>query len=212
MGVFHGHFWLQNWGFFEIFDWKRPTQWGYSYIYTYIYMLCLSNRQRARPLRTRPHKRVTLIMLRVSQLKQASRSSTLEERNSSIRKHMFLATVTVADGQTAASWGEGNRNCLKYVRSNSMPSRLLPNSRTELWGSFVVLSMGKATKFVRTWGFSKVTRFRNTENLVNPLFWTWTWFKHGVKGRETANTHPESALDAAFLLTVGSFLLTVELF
>ena len=31
------------------------------------------------------------------------------------------------------------------------------------------LSLGKATKFKRTRGFSKLTRFRNTKNLVNPL-------------------------------------------
>ena len=29
---------------------------------------------------------------------------------------------------------------------------------------------GSATKFVRTREFSKLTRFRNTENLVNPLY------------------------------------------
>ena len=47
-------------------------------------------------------------------------------------------------------------------------------NRTELR---VALSIGKATKFVRTRGFIKLTRFRITENLVNPLFWTWTWLK-----------------------------------
>ena len=36
----------------------------------------------------------------------------------------------------------------------------------------------KATKFVRTRGFSKLTLLRNTGNLVNPLVWTWTWLKH----------------------------------
>ena len=85
-------------------------------------------------------------------------------------------------------WEISYRNYLKYVRSNLAPSRLLPNScllnpsrgqnRTEFRGSFLVLSKGKATKFVRTRGFSKLTRFRNTGNLVNPLFWTWTWLKH----------------------------------
>ena len=50
-------------------------------------------------------------------------------------------------------------------------------NRTELRGSFLVLSQGKATKFVRTRGSSKLTRFRNTENLVNPFVWTWTWLK-----------------------------------
>ena len=73
-----------------------------------------------------------------------------------------------------------NRNCFKHVRSNSVPSRLLPNScllnpgrgpksnRTSrlLSGSFY----RKATKFIRTRGFTKLTCFRNTENLVNPLF------------------------------------------
>ena len=33
----------------------------------------------------------------------------------------------------------------------------------------MVLSKGKATKFVRTRAFSRLTRFRNTENLVNSL-------------------------------------------
>ena len=32
-----------------------------------------------------------------------------------------------------------------------------------------VLSKGKATKFIRTPGFGELTRFRNTENLVNTL-------------------------------------------
>ena len=48
-------------------------------------------------------------------------------------------------------------------------------NRTELRGSFLVLSKGKAIQFVRTRGFSKLTRFRRTENLVNPFVWTWTW-------------------------------------
>ena len=39
-------------------------------------------------------------------------------------------------------------------------------SRRALW---VVLSEGKATKFVRTGRFSKLTRFKNTEDLVNSL-------------------------------------------
>ena len=43
-----------------------------------------------------------------------------------------------------------------------------PN-RTERRGSFLVLSKGKATNFGRTRGFSKLTRFRNTENFANPL-------------------------------------------
>ena len=43
-------------------------------------------------------------------------------------------------------------------------------NRTELRGSFLGLSKGKATKFARTRGFSTLTRFRNTENLVTPLF------------------------------------------
>ena len=99
-----------------------------------------------------------------------------------------------------------NRNCLKHIRSNSVPSRLLPNScllnpgrspksnRTPRSLSFPG-SKGKATKFVRTRGFSKLSRFRNTENLVNPLFWTWTWLKHfrlkGMKApkRSTEKIH-----------------------
>ena len=78
------------------------------------------------------------------------------------------------------------RNCLQHVQSNSVPSRLLPNSclltpvaaqnRTEFRGSFLALSKGKATKFVQTREFSKLTRFRNTE--IYPLCWTWTWLKH----------------------------------
>ena len=58
-----------------------------------------------------------------------------------------------------------------------------PRSRSKIELHFEALSCGffskgKATKFIRTRGFSKLTRFRNTENLVNPLFWTWTWLKH----------------------------------
>ena len=45
-------------------------------------LISMSNRQRARPLRTRPHKRVTMIMVGFSRLKQPSRSSTLGERSS----------------------------------------------------------------------------------------------------------------------------------
>ena len=66
-----------------------------------------------------------------------------------------------------------SRSCLKYVQSNSVPSWLLPNSclqnhsrgpqsnRTSRFshGS----SKGKATKFVRSRGFSKLARFRNTD-------------------------------------------------
>ena len=57
-----------------------------------------------------------------------------------------------------------------------------PRSRPEIEPNFealscMILSKGKATKFARTRGFSKLTRFRNTDNLVNPPFWTWTWFK-----------------------------------
>ena len=51
-------------------------------------------------------------------------------------------------------------------------------NQTQLRGPFLVFSKGQATKFVRTRGFSKLARFRNTENLVNPFVWTWTWLKH----------------------------------
>ena len=76
---------------------------------------------------------------------------------------------------------------VKYVQSNSVPSRLLPNSclpnpgrgpKSNRTSRLFSGSKGKTTKFVRTWGFSKRTRFRNTESLVNPLFWTWTRLKH----------------------------------
>ena len=53
----------------------------------------------------------------------------------------------------------------------SYPGRC-PN-RTELRGSLLVLSIGKATKFVRTRGFSELTRCRNTENSVNALLWSF---------------------------------------
>ena len=62
-----------------------------------------------------------------------------------------------------------------------MSARLLPNSgllnpgrdpKSNRTSRLFPGSIGKATKFVRTRGFSKLTRFRNTENLVNPLFWT----------------------------------------
>ena len=46
------------------------------------------------------------------------------------------------------------------------PSPAAAQNRTELRGSFLILSKGKATKFARTRGFSKLTRFRNTESLV----------------------------------------------
>ena len=89
-------------------------------------------------------------------------------------------------------WVLYTTNCVKHVRSNSVPSQLLSNScllnpgrgpksnrTSRLFPVTVVFSKGKATNFVRTRGFSKLTRFRNTENLVNPFFfWTWTWLKH----------------------------------
>ena len=69
---------------------------------------------------------------------------------------------------------------LKHVQSDSVPSRLLLNScllnpgrgpksnRTSRVFP-VVLSKGKAPQNLYEPGFSKLTRFRNTENLVNPL-------------------------------------------
>ena len=69
-------------------------------------------------------------------------------------------------------------NYLKYVQSDSVPSRLLPNNCLPNPGRgpkpnrtlrLFRGSKGKATKFVRTRGFSKLTRFRNTGNVVNPL-------------------------------------------
>ena len=63
------------------------------------------------------------------------------------------------------------RNCLKHVQSNLVPSRLLPNS--------CLLNPGRGPKSNRTsQGFSQLIRLRNTENLVNPFVWTWTWLKH----------------------------------
>ena len=70
------------------------------------------------------------------------------------------------------------RNCLKLVQSKLVPSRLLPNScllnpchgpKSNRTSRLLPGSKGKATKFVRIRGFSKLTRFRNTENSINPL-------------------------------------------
>ena len=63
-----------------------------------------------RPLRARQHKRVTLNMVWF-----VTTEATIKSKHSGreelflIEKHMFLATV--ADGQIAASWGEGKKNC-----------------------------------------------------------------------------------------------------
>ena len=95
---------------------------------------------------------------------------------------MALTTHRGAKSEVPGSaLGSDFRNFFKLVQSNSVPSRLLPNSCLQNPGRGpksnrtsrlfpVVLSKGKATKFVRTRGFSKLTRFRNTENLANPFF------------------------------------------
>ena len=75
------------------------------------------------------------------------------------------------------------RHCLKYVQSNFVPPRLLPNScllnpgrgprsnrPSRFLKKFLVLSKGKATKFTRPQGLSKLTRFRNTENFKHQRF------------------------------------------
>ena len=50
--------------------------------------------------------------------------------------------------------------------------RTRENRSAKTWGFCLKLNFeeGSATKFVRTREFSKLTRFRNTENLVNPLY------------------------------------------
>ena len=72
------------------------------------------------------------------------------------------------------------RNCLKYVRSDSVPSRPLPNScllnpgrgpKSNRISRLFPGSLHRAPLKIRTNpGVSKLTRFKNTENLVNPLF------------------------------------------
>ena len=70
----------------------------------------LSNCERARPLRTRPHKRVTLIMIGLFTTEATIKIKHFRgEELILMEKHMLLALV--ADGQTAASWGEEKNNC-----------------------------------------------------------------------------------------------------
>ena len=80
-----------------------------------------------------------------------------------------------------------SRNCLKHVQSNRCPPGCCQNNcllnpghgpKSNRTSRLIPGSNGQATKFVRTRGFSKLTRFSHTENLVNPLFGTWTWLKH----------------------------------
>ena len=77
----------------------------------------LSNSQRARSLRARPQKRVTLIMVGLFTIEATiSRSSTLgeRERERGLIRIWTIAHVcgaTIADVKTAASWGEGKKNC-----------------------------------------------------------------------------------------------------
>ena len=69
-----------------------------------------SNRQSARPLRTRPYKRVTLIMVGFFTTEATIKIKHFRrEELIAMEKHMFLATV--ADRQTAASRGEGKKDC-----------------------------------------------------------------------------------------------------
>ena len=91
--------------------------------------------------------------------------------------------VCPLDPSNCSPFGKNARGdtsrCWLHVQSNSVPSRLLPNSCLLNPGRgpksnrasrlFPGSSKGKATKFVRSWVFSKLTRFRNTENLVNPF-------------------------------------------
>ena len=110
-----------------------------------------------------------------------------------------------------------DRNCLKYIQSNSVP---LPNScllnpgrgpksnRTSRlsFAHVLVLSSGKATNFIRTRGFGKLTRFRNTRNLekfMNFAHFLKFWcFSLGQQARFTSNfcsgLPPEKVHELAF--------------
>ena len=107
---------------------------------------------------------------------------------SRIARHHDLRTANTsknnAVGKSKARAGTSIGTVLKYIQSNSVPSRLLPSryllnprrgpksNRTSRLFS-VVLSKGRATKNSCEPGglvtFSKLTHFRNTENLVKPL-------------------------------------------
>ena len=70
----------------------------------------VGNRQRARPLRTRPHKRVTLIMVGLFTTEATIKVKHIRRGELYLmQQHMFLATV--ADGQTVASCGERKTHC-----------------------------------------------------------------------------------------------------
>ena len=65
----------------------------------------LSNSRRARSLRTRQHKRVTMIKVGPFHDWSNHQDQALEERSSfECTKHMFLATIADSKQQTAASW------------------------------------------------------------------------------------------------------------
>ena len=53
-----------------------------------------------------------------------------------MEKHMFLATV--ADGQTAASWGEGKENCEKLTPSLLLCGSSLGGPLGARWFKFVL--------------------------------------------------------------------------
>ena len=89
-------------------SWSTVTQMGGA---------CLSNRWRARSLRTRPHKTVTLIMVGLFTTEATIKIKHFRrEELNRMEKRMFLATV--ADGQPAAFlWGEGRKAKKTHLQS-----------------------------------------------------------------------------------------------
>ena len=93
--TFHaGFFEIDSCSLLELF-WERATFWESDPRKLLQVTISLSNRQRARPLRTCPHKRVTLIMVGFSR-PEAIKSKNFEERGAHFN---------------TASWGKGKRNC-----------------------------------------------------------------------------------------------------
>ena len=95
-------------GLFETFSRPsgRPGDGGFGRLFQTL--SGLTNRQRARPLRTRPHKRVTLIMVGLFTTEATIKSKHYRrEEFILMEKHMFLKTVT--NNHTTAPWGDGKK-------------------------------------------------------------------------------------------------------
>ena len=75
------------------------------------------------------------------------------------------------------SWGKKTWTWVKPTQENQQEWRGGSSKRAYSAPARGLRRTRRSPSRLRDRGFSKLTRFRNTENSVNPLFWTWTWFK-----------------------------------